>query len=154
MRRGLFIGRFQPFHIGHLSVLQTMDQDNEIDEIIIMIGSADKSGTFDNPFSFEKRAEMIRSILIKKPFQIIALPDGQNHDKWFENLMSELPEFSVVYTGSDSIKKLFSNFIIKTPSIKYKISGTEIRVQIRKGQNWQKWVSKEVAKIISRSMLF
>ena len=51
--KALFIGRFQPFHNGHLKVVQEILK--EFDEVIIGIGSSKYSGTLDNPFSGEER---------------------------------------------------------------------------------------------------
>ncbi|MEM2947357.1 MAG: adenylyltransferase/cytidyltransferase family protein, partial [Candidatus Bathyarchaeia archaeon] len=38
VKRGLFVGRFQPFHKGHLSVIE--DILKEVDELVIVVGSA------------------------------------------------------------------------------------------------------------------
>ena len=56
-----FIGRFQPFHIGHL---QNIKQALEIsDTLIIMIGSSYRYLSINNPFSFEQRKQMIQDDL-------------------------------------------------------------------------------------------
>ena len=47
----LFIGRFQPFHSGHVDAIKQISEK----EIIIGIGSSQYSGTDDNPYSFEER---------------------------------------------------------------------------------------------------
>ena len=49
---GLYIGRFQPFHKGHLNVVE--EALNHCDKLIIAIGSAQEFGTEKNPFSFDK----------------------------------------------------------------------------------------------------
>ena len=48
---GLFIGRFQPFHKGHESIVRKMLE--ECEKVIIAIGSAQESGTVANPFRYE-----------------------------------------------------------------------------------------------------
>jgi len=52
VKRGLFVGRFQPFHLGHLGVVK--DILNEVDELVIVVGSAQYSHRIDNPFTQEK----------------------------------------------------------------------------------------------------
>ncbi len=47
--RGLYIGRFQPYHLGHQAVLEKIAE--EVDEIVIVIGSAQESHTAENPFT-------------------------------------------------------------------------------------------------------
>ncbi|MGA3854978.1 adenylyltransferase/cytidyltransferase family protein, partial [Bacillus pumilus] len=59
--RGFIIGRFQPFHKGHLEVIKKIAE--EVDEIIIGIGSAQKSHTLENPFTAGERILMITQSL-------------------------------------------------------------------------------------------
>jgi len=60
--RGILVGRFQPFHLGHLSAVR--DASREVDELVIVIGSSQKSHEFRNPFTAGERIEMIRETLI------------------------------------------------------------------------------------------
>ncbi|NKI94312.1 bifunctional nicotinamide-nucleotide adenylyltransferase/Nudix hydroxylase [Rhizobacter sp. SG703] len=54
----VYIGRFQPFHNGHLALL---NQALAIaPQVIVVIGSAHQARSPKNPFSWEERAEMIR----------------------------------------------------------------------------------------------
>src|SRR3970040_1541422 len=51
--RALWIGRFQPFHLGHLSMAKRILA--EVDELVIGIGSAQYSHTPENPFTAGER---------------------------------------------------------------------------------------------------
>ena len=55
MKRGLFIGRFQPFHLGHLKDIKRAIQ--EVDELVIGVGSSNEECTKENPFTVEERIE-------------------------------------------------------------------------------------------------
>lgn len=47
-KKGLILGRFQTLHKGHEYII-----DKALDlceEVLILIGSSDKSGTIENPF--------------------------------------------------------------------------------------------------------
>ncbi len=56
---GVFIGRFQPLHIGHEYVVrQSLEQVNRV---IVLVGSANIARDPRNPFTFEEREHMIRS---------------------------------------------------------------------------------------------
>ncbi|HIH35636.1 MAG TPA: adenylyltransferase/cytidyltransferase family protein, partial [Methanosphaera sp.] len=59
--RGLLIGRMQPVHKGHISVIK--DTLKEVDELIIGIGSSDKSHTNSNPFTGGERILMLTKAL-------------------------------------------------------------------------------------------
>ncbi len=56
---GVFIGRFQPLHIGHEHVIrQALEQ---VSRVIVLVGSANVAPNPRNPFTFEQRAAMLRS---------------------------------------------------------------------------------------------
>lgn len=55
---GVFIGRFQPFHNGHMAIIE--DAFNVgIKRLRIFIGSANQQRTLRNPFTYQERLEMI-----------------------------------------------------------------------------------------------
>lgn len=60
-RFGIYIGRFQPFHLGHLQTLKlALDQ---ADQVILILGSHRAASDIRNPWSSQERIEMIRSCL-------------------------------------------------------------------------------------------
>jgi len=76
MKRALFIGRFQPFHNGHLHVATALSK--RFDEVIIGIGSSQEKNTSQNPFSYNERKNMISKALKAnkiKNFKIYPIPD-------------------------------------------------------------------------------
>jgi nicotinamide-nucleotide adenylyltransferase len=62
--RGLFIGRFQPFHLGHLATVKFALKN--VEELVIIIGSAQKSHELRNPFTAGERIQMIKDSLNTK----------------------------------------------------------------------------------------
>ena len=75
MKRGLYVGRFQPYHNGHNSVIERIA--DEVDELIIGIGSAEISHDLRHPFTAGERVLMISRALknIRIPVYIIPLED-------------------------------------------------------------------------------
>ena len=55
---GLLIGRFQPFHLGHLEALQFAS--SKVDKLWVGLGSSNKPVDKDNPFTAEQRKEIRR----------------------------------------------------------------------------------------------
>ena len=56
---GVFIGRFQPLHIGHEHVIrQALEQ---VKRVIVLVGSANVARDPRNPFTYAERAAMLRS---------------------------------------------------------------------------------------------
>ena len=57
---GVFIGRFQPLHSGHEHVIrQALEQ---VQRLIVLVGSANVARDPRNPFTFDERAAMLRSV--------------------------------------------------------------------------------------------
>ena len=57
----VFIGRFQPFHQGHLSVIRAALKKTRM--LIVLVGSANLARSPRNPFTFDERADQIGRVL-------------------------------------------------------------------------------------------
>lgn len=57
---GLICGRFQTFHIGHESLVETGLK--LCDRVLILVGSSQESGTERNPYDVATRMDMLRAI--------------------------------------------------------------------------------------------
>lgn len=150
MATSLFIGRFQPFHLGHLSVVQQALKENDF--LIIGIGSAQYAKTEDNPFSVKKRQAMIAAALdeiniTRNRYTLIPLPDIHDDARWVDHVISLVPPFNRIYTGSPIVKKLFGNHG-KIPIVNVKfipnISATAIRKKMKEGEKWENDVPSAV----------
>jgi len=82
---GLVLGRFQPFHNGHASIVDRVLSDKLIP--IIVIGSANKLGP-SNPFHPLQRMEMIK--LLYPDAIIFCLDDFDDWDEWLTNLVESI----------------------------------------------------------------
>jgi nicotinamide-nucleotide adenylyltransferase len=149
----LFIGRFQPFHRGHLKIIEEVSKNYS--EVIIGIGSSQYSNSIDNPFTFDERKLMINNTLKKrniKNFKIVPIPDIHNPPKWVDHVLSIVSEFDIVLSNNDLTKKLFSEkgFIVKKTQLydKERYSGKVIRYRIINNESWDDLVPHEVSKII------
>ena len=154
MKTACFVLRAQPFHLGHLKVIQWILKKHE--KIVIVIGSSKQSRTESNPFSFEERKEMIEKTLKseginKERYKIIGIPDVHDDKAWVESILKKV-KFDLVYTRNPWTEECFSLF--KIPVKKHPIfgdlSGSKIRNLLRKGKNWEQYVPKEVKRIIRR----
>ena len=149
----LFIGRFQPFHKGHLGTIQKIAQVEDVGELIIGIGSSDKSYTSYNPFTAEEREEMIRSALkLKIPFEIKHIPDVTDNDEWTQILLEKYFDGSVIYSGNSLVIELLTKAgkEVRIPPPIENPSGTEIRQMMVENKNWEKFVPKEVANLVKK----
>ncbi len=155
VKRGLFVGRFQPFHLGHLNVVK--DILNEVDELIIVVGSAQYSHRIENPFTTGERIVMIRRALEEagidlKRIWIVPVPDIHIHMVWVSVVEGYTPRFDIVYSNEPLTRRLFIEAGYRVKEIQYHkrevYSATEIRKRMLNGENWEELVPKSVAEFI------
>ena len=152
--KALFVGRFQPFHIGHLNALEYVSR--VADKIIIAIGSSKEKNTLENPFSYKERLEMIKKSLTldKDKYVIKPVPDFRNNKLWIEYILENFPEFDVVYTSSPKEKKIFRNAHITVRSVslynRSVYTATDIRRKMSAGEKWEHLVPKGTASVIKK----
>ena len=156
MKIGLFIGRFQPFHLGHLSAIK--QAFNKVNLLYIGIGSAIQSHQPGNPFTAAERMEMIENTLFDNKialerFRIIPVPDINNYPAWPTHVRSLVPSFDIVFTGSGIVRSLFEKFDdVKIIDIEKElpISSTKVRETMLKGNNWKEYLSDATVKYIEK----
>jgi len=149
----LIIGRFQPFHKGHLEVIKTIARES--DYVTIGIGSAQYSHTFENPFTAGERHLMISRALrdegIERYF-LVPIVDINRYAVWVAHVVSMVPPFKAVYTNNPLTRRLFqeAGFEVRaSPLFNIELySGTEIRKRMLADQEWRHLVPPAVAKVI------
>lgn len=149
----LVIGRFQPFHNGHLEVIKKVVAECEC--VIIGIGSAQYSHISDNPFTAGERYLMISEMLKDECIVnalIVPIEDLNRHSLWVSHVESMCPPFSVVYSNNNITRRLFGEAGYKVKALplynRSIFSGTEVRRRLIKNKDWEPLVPKSVVKII------
>ena len=150
---GLLIGRFQPFHLGHLDAV--LFGLSRTENLFIGIGSSNKSNERRNPFSAEERKEMIISSIepsMADRFKIFDIPDVGNHEKWTFEIEKIVPKYDIVFTNDEFTKTLFEkremNVVPVVLKDREKFSGTNIRELIAGNKNWQDLVPQGTQKVL------
>lgn len=151
--RALIVGRFQPFHKGHLDIIKTILK--EWDSVIVGIGSAQYSHTLKDPFTAGERHLMITSSLEAESilnFYLVPIEDVNSNPLWVAHVEALTPKFDVIYTNNPLVTRLFYEAGYEARSLpmvnRKSWSGTVIRNKILNGDNWESDVPPEVAKII------
>jgi nicotinamide-nucleotide adenylyltransferase len=142
---GLLIGRFQPFHLGHLEALQFAL--SKVDKLWVGLGSSNKPVQKNNPFSAEERKQMILSSIddtMKEKISIYFIPDLDNHVKWIEKIDTIVPKFDIIFSNDELTKHLYSKRSVQVIAIPFLnrnvLSGTNIRDLIISDQKWDNLV--------------
>lgn len=149
--RGLLVGRFQPFHRGHLKVVKTIGRARPEAAILLAIGSAEESYTWQNPFTAGERFEMIDRAVGGGPgprVHVVPVADIRRHAQWVRYLESLLPSFDRVYTNNPLTRLLFerAGYAVETPPLysRPKFEGEHIRRCLATGRGWRPLVPPSV----------
>jgi len=155
---GLFVGRFQPFHFGHLATVKFALKS--VDTLVIVVGSAQKSHEPRNPFTAGERVSMIKASLDAdgeidaKKILIIPVPDVDVHSLWTRQVDMLVPKYDVVFANDPFTLHLFQESgarTVQAPLLdKEKMSATEARHRMTAGEDWQELVPAPAAKIIEQ----
>jgi nicotinamide-nucleotide adenylyltransferase len=156
MSRGLFVGRFQPFHLGHLATVKFAL--SRLEELIIVIGSAQTSHEIRNPFTAGERIQMIKDSLVAdssvdmKKILLIPVSDVNMHSLWTHQVDILVPKYIVVFTNDILTALLFKQRgieVVEPPLYQRKeLSATEVRSRMAKDEDWKELVTIQTAKVV------
>ena len=156
MTNGLFIGRFQPFHKGHLATVKFALE--KVEHLVIVVGSAQKSHEPRNPFTAGERIRMIKESLDidsetdVRRILIIPIPDTDVHSLWTHQVDMLVPKYDVVFAND-----LFTLMLLREQGVKAieaplyrrnEMRATEIRRRMAAEEMWEDLVPMSVSKVI------
>ncbi len=157
VRRVLFFGRFQPFHLGHLMVAKWLLEEMGFDELVVMVGMASESHTPRNPFTAGERIWMIREALREAGVDLArvitaTLPTMEVHVGCAHYVLTHVPPVEALATRNPVIARVFHEAgirVIKPPAYRRdELRGEHIRRLIAEGSDWEHLVPPAVARII------
>ncbi len=155
--RGLMMGRFQPFHLGHLELVNQIL--NDCDEVIIALTGSQFNYIEKDPFTSGERIEMIHQTLKENNIDlgrcyIVAIENQFNVATWASYLKSSLPHFDKVYSGNEYVVMLLADFgyTVVPPQFldREQYNATKIRQMIANDGEWEKLVPSSVSQIIKK----
>lgn len=157
----VFIGRFNPFHLGHLEILK---KGLELAErVVVVLGSHNRATNIKNPWTSAERIEMISACLPESELSkvsFVLLKDYLYNDTlWtidLQNKIAEATEYSedialIGYESDDSsyYLKLFPKWQFYSCPTNYKFHAIDIRTKIfKKDFDYRKSVHSAVAEKI------
>jgi nicotinamide-nucleotide adenylyltransferase len=140
--RGLFVGRFQPFHRGHLELVRQVVAGPPPRRLIVAIGSAEQAYTWSNPFTAGERFEMIARALEGArvtEVDVVPVADISKHALWVRYLEGLLPPFDRVYSHNPLTLLLFgrAGYATESPPLveRARFEGVRIRERLARGQS-------------------
>ncbi|WP_267642490.1 nicotinamide-nucleotide adenylyltransferase [Haloarchaeobius amylolyticus] len=152
MTRGFYIGRFQPYHNGHHSMVETIAA--EVDELVLGIGSAGDSHSTHDPFTAGERIMMLTKSLQEFDLTTYAVPieDLERNSVWVSHVQSMSPSFDVAYSNNPLVIRLFEEAGIEvrqSPMFNRDVlEGTEVRERMIQGEDWESLIPDPAVEII------
>ena len=156
---GLVVGRFQPFHLGHLHLLR--EALKHANKLIIAVGSSNVTDN-NNPISYIDRVKMLEKVIEEEGLdgkieKIVPSPDDPNDEIWLQKLLENAGKFDLVVGNNDWTNDILekSGFrVIKVPYFKRELyQGYLVRKLFREGGNWQVRVPKYLLKFVEDKLI-
>jgi nicotinamide-nucleotide adenylyltransferase len=107
----LIIGRFQPIHKGHISLIKRYANAGFF--IKIGIGSSKNKIASYNPLNYSERKEIIKMAMkeIKlKKYKIYPIPDTSPKIDYLKHVVKIVGKFNTIITGNPAVLKIFLNY--------------------------------------------
>ena len=138
----IVLGRFQPFHRGHIALIEWAYEQKESEYLRIVIGSANRPQSPENPWNWEERKEMICSWKENEhpewKFEIIAIPDINNPPKWVEHAEKYHGKSGLLLTSDKETQLLYEQKDWRT---KY--------LEFENRESFEGWRVRETCKMLS-----
>ena len=151
---GFLIGRFQPFHKGHLELMTKSFK--YIDEMIIGVGSVGVTDK-DNFLSYQVRKKILQIViekerLEKKVTRIIPLKDFHNDKLWLNYALIKAGKVDVVIGNNEWSNGIFEKAAYPVLRLgffrRYLYEGVKIRQLMKSGKRWEDRVPNCIVSLI------
>ncbi len=153
--KGMLVGRFQPFHLGHLEAAKYAL--SVCDKLVVCIGSSQTSGTRHNPMDAGTRIEMIKAAIdaagiAHERIEFLEAPDFGSDSTWMNYIKNRHGDIEVVFSENEWVQRIFreEGIAVVIPPLfrRSELSGTAIRNMIFEGRPWQHLVPRGTAPIV------
>jgi bifunctional NMN adenylyltransferase/nudix hydrolase len=136
VKTGIFIGRFQPVHQGHIHALGMAA--SQVQKLYILVGSANQCRSIKNPWTFDERKQMLHLKLFANRitnYEIIPLNDYRYSDtQWMSDVRATIEQYDMgtpvlfghMKEGNDYLK-WFPELTFKSIESQYAINATQVR---------------------------
>lgn len=136
MKTGIFIGRFQPAHSGHIHALGLAA--SQVDKLYILIGSANACRSIKNPWTYYERTSMLRMKLYARGItniEFVPLNDHPYNDtQWIADVRATAEHFKMgtpmlfghMKEGNNYLK-WFPDWKFRDIEAQYNVNATGIR---------------------------
>jgi len=154
-KRVLFIGRFQPFHLGHLGAVEWLLE--RFEEVVVCIGMASESFTWRNPFTAGERLLMIRRSLVERGVDLsriitVTAPTLEVNTSSLYYMLELAPPVDAIATANPVVRMIAAHMGVRCvcPPLleRNRLRGSVVRRLIALGGDWRSLVPSGTASVI------
>ncbi|OGK14096.1 hypothetical protein A3I50_03670 [Candidatus Roizmanbacteria bacterium RIFCSPLOWO2_02_FULL_37_9] len=154
---GFLIGRFQPFHKGHLYLMRKSFQ--HVNTMVIGVGSVGVVNQ-DNFLSFGQRKKILEEVCKKEDWndkvsKIVPLKDYYNDELWLKHTLEVSGKIDVVIGNNEWTNGIFERAgypVLRLGFYKrYLYEGVKIRELMREGKKWESRIPNYLVNFVRKS---
>jgi len=126
----------------------------QVDELVLGIGSAGDSHTRRNPFTAGERVMMITKSVAEfdLPTYVVPIEDLERNSVWVSHVQSMSPAFDIAFSNNPLVIRLFEEAgveVRQSPMFHREVlEGTELRERMIDGGDWSSLVPDPAAEVI------
>jgi nicotinamide-nucleotide adenylyltransferase len=126
----------------------------QVDELVLGIGSAGDSHTPRNPFTAGERVMMVTKSVaeFELPTYVVPIEDLERNSVWVSHVRSMSPAFDVAFSNNPLVIRLFEEAgveVRQSPMFRREIlEGSELRERMIDGEEWRSLVPDPAAAVI------
>lgn len=147
------VARWQPVHRGHAAVLHALCKQARV--VRIGIGSSNRHNA-RNPFTLAEIRDMLQIALADfTNYTIIPVPDLDDGPRWRLMVVELFGGLDAFVTGNPYVTHLLSKDYplihpasLVLPSEQVAVDGTQVRLAMARGEDWQALVPERIAAYI------
>ena len=136
-KQGIYVGRFNPMHKGHETIIRQMFEACGVENCLIIIGSCNNNFSLRHFFSYEERRQFILNVFPEA--RVVGLPDYGSNKAWLLALDDILkvagidPQRATYFGGCEEDVRFFMNdgrnclFVNRFQAALADISATRVR---------------------------
>lgn len=155
MTTGVYWGRFNPPHKGHIKMLQEFL--GRVDRVIVAIGRCQASRTKQDPFSGEERQQLWEAYLDetgvdRSRIDFVLVQEHGDYLDSVKRLLATLPRFDVLFADKEQVKEAMNRLgkggMIAPFEREGEVSATMLRDAIAHDHEWTSLTGASVAALI------
>jgi nicotinamide-nucleotide adenylyltransferase len=158
-KTALFIGRFQPFHKGHLFILDKCLALAE--RVVVLVAKSEAVGQQNDPWGVVARKRMVCEVVRaqrvdERIARIVSCPDYPSDAKWLREVKKRAGQFDVVVSNNEWTLRVFREAGYATVESglhnREELEGLKIRELMRGGRDeWKERVPEEVVRLFENN---